>query len=92
MARPDINFSMQLVESCWAEIESINKNIIIGCIYRHPKANIEKYTDELDELLKHLNQRKYQVVLLGDVNISDNVKIIVRLINYQSILQRPILW
>jgi exonuclease III len=75
MARPDINFSMQLVESCWVEIESsnfghnVNKNIIIGCIYRHPKANIEKYTDELDELLKHLNQRKYQVVLLGDVNI-----------------------
>jgi hypothetical protein len=46
MARPDINFSMQLVESCWVEIESssfshnANKNIIIGCIYRHPKANI----------------------------------------------------
>jgi exonuclease III len=38
MARSDINFSMQLVESCWVEIESsnfghnVNKNVIIGCI------------------------------------------------------------
>jgi hypothetical protein len=36
--RPDIKFSMDLVESCWVEIEPgyQKKNIIIGCIYRHP--------------------------------------------------------
>ena len=50
VVRPDISFSMQLVKSYWVEIESsnlgrsANKNIIVGCIYRHPKAKIQKYT------------------------------------------------
>ena len=41
--RPDIKFSMDLVESCWVEIEPgyQKKNIIIGCIYRHPKASFK---------------------------------------------------
>ena len=45
------------------------KNIIIGCIYRHPKASIEIFTDQLNELLRHLNQNKYQFYILGDINI-----------------------
>jgi endonuclease/exonuclease/phosphatase family metal-dependent hydrolase len=62
------------VESCWVEIESdntasINKNIIIGCVYRHPRSNTQAYIEHLDELLKHLNQLKHQVIILGDINI-----------------------
>ena len=45
------------------------KNIIVGCIYKHPKANIEKFTEQLEELLGQLNQSKYDIYLLGDFNI-----------------------
>ena len=47
--RADIKFTMPLVESCWAEIIVNNDkpNIIIGCIYRHPSANMPGFTQEL---------------------------------------------
>ena len=70
--RPDIKLSMDLVESCWVEIKSAHsgsKNTIIGCIYRHPKGNLDKFAVQLDELLQYLNQSKYQVILVGDFNI-----------------------
>ena len=45
--------------------------IVIGCIYRHPKSNIELFTDQLEELLRYLNQRKYDVFILGDqINVN----------------------
>ena len=72
IARPDIKLPLDDVESCWIEIESgfnDNKNIIVGCVYRHPKSKICEFIERLDALLKYLNQCKYQVVLLGDINI-----------------------
>ena len=47
----------------------IQKKIVIGCIYRHPKANIEIFTDQLNELLRDLNHQKCQFFILGDGNI-----------------------
>ena len=70
--RPDIKISSELVESCWIEIQAKNnmgKNTIIGCIYRHPKSNVDHFTDELEKLLHYFNQCKYQVILTGDFNI-----------------------
>ena len=60
--RPDIKTSMDLVQSCWIEVEpGINKKkIVIGCINRHRRANVEIFTDQLNELLRNLNHRKYQ--------------------------------
>ena len=46
-----------------------SKNTIIGCIYRHPKGNLDKFAEQLDELLQYLNQSKYQVILVADFNI-----------------------
>ena len=63
---------MELVESCWVETKSAHsgsKNTIIGCIYRHPKGNLDKFAEQLDELLQYLNQSKYQVILVGDFKI-----------------------
>lgn len=60
-----------LVESCWIEIDPCNNkaHIIVGCLYWHPSANIEDFTSKLDVLLKNLNQKKYEVSILGDMNI-----------------------
>ena len=68
--RPDIKFSMEFVVSCWIEIKPgyTCKNTITGCNYRHPKGNIDQFMEQLEKLLQHLNQCKYQVILLGDFN------------------------
>ena len=70
--RADIKFTMPLVESCWAEIiANINKpNIIIGCIYRHPSANMPGFTQELQNIIKSLSNRKQHVYIIGDVNVN----------------------
>ena len=62
---------MPLVEPCWIKIDPCNNkaHIIVGCIYRHPSANIEDFTSKLDASLKNLNQKKYEVSVLGDMNI-----------------------
>ena len=61
---------MQLVESCWVEINPCNGNapILIGSIYRHPGANIEEFTKHIDDLIIKL-QKRYQLYILGDMNI-----------------------
>ena len=73
--RPDIKFSMPLVESCWSEIIS-GKNkpsVVVGCIYRHPTANLQEFSSELDSIIKQLNTKKH-VIILGDMNI-DSLKV-----------------
>ena len=67
------NFGYQeLVESCWIEVDTgirQKKPIVIGCIYRHPKSNFEQFAENLDEILRNLNQDKRIVYILGDTNI-----------------------
>lgn len=62
---------MPLVELRWIEIDPRNNkaHIIVGCVYRHPSANIEDFTSKLDVLLKNPNQKKYQVFILWDINV-----------------------
>ena len=52
VSRSDIKFNVPLVESCWIELQSrYNKpNVIIGCIYKHPTANLHDFTYELDRI------------------------------------------
>ena len=61
---------MQLVESCWVEIDPGNGKapILIGSIYRHPGAKIEEFTKQFDDFIKKL-QNRYQLYILGDMNI-----------------------
>ena len=54
LSRSDgIKFNMPLVESCWIELQSgSNKpDVIIGCIYRYPTANLPDFTNELDRIM-----------------------------------------
>ena len=69
--RPDIKFNMELVESCSSEIINDNKpNIIIGCIYRHPTANMSDFTLELEGIVKKLMKKiKQFTCIMGDINI-----------------------
>ena len=45
------------------------KNIVIGCIYRHPNSDRTLFYDTLKKQLETLNSKGKEVLLLGDVNI-----------------------
>ena len=69
--RPDLQLDEELEESCWVEGDPCNgkAHAVIGCIYRHPSANIDDFTRKLDELIKNLNRKKLKVYILGDTNM-----------------------
>lgn len=70
--RHDLFFNVPLVESCWVEIDTgrNKQNIVIGCIYRHPGANLTQFTEQLDQLIKSLNQNHSEIYIVGDMNIN----------------------
>ena len=48
------------------------KNLIVGCIYRHPSSKISIQcfaNDQLDPVLQKISLEKKQCVLMGDFNI-----------------------
>ena len=67
----DPTFSMGAVESCWIEINpaSQQQRTIIGSVYKHPHADIDQFTQEMEGILKRLNESNYKVYILGDINI-----------------------
>ena len=60
-------------ESMFIEIIFPNKkNLIVGCIYRHPSSSIsiQEFTDvHLDPILRKISLEKKQCVLMGDFNV-----------------------
>ena len=70
--RQDIEFDFEGVETCFIEIpRHKNKNIIIGCIYRHPSVGqLSKFQDTLREKLNFMNQSGYEAYLPGDINLT----------------------
>ena len=71
--RTDVTLDMPLVESVWVEIATPQniKTILVGCIYKHPGANIDEFNGKIDETMKLFNPNKYQLYILGDMNIDD---------------------
>ena len=59
------------LESTFIEIINPKKsNIIVGCIYRHPNMDLNKFnSDYLNPLLAKLSKEKKTVSLLGDYNV-----------------------
>jgi len=68
--RLDLRLNTPQTESCWIEFEeSKAKSVIVGCIYKHPNASINEFTDELDAKIKEFRNNKQTVYILGDFNI-----------------------
>ncbi|XP_065642723.1 uncharacterized protein LOC136074345 [Hydra vulgaris] len=59
------------LESVFVEIVNpFKKNIIIGCIYRHPSLNPKEFlSDHFNPLLEKLSSENKQVVITGDFNM-----------------------
>ena len=71
--RTDLKAQTDLYESVWAEIKNKNsKNIVCGCIYRHPngsKSDFNEFNKYLDSTLSKLVKEKKEIYICGDFNI-----------------------
>ena len=73
--RDDLNPTFASCETIFAEINvTKGRNILVGVIYRPPKANLEQFIIYLDKLLKKLSKENKQIYILGDYNI-DSLKV-----------------
>ena len=68
--RKDLNLVSNHCEAVWIEIlNKKSKNIICGCVYKHPKGDIEEFQGYLSKCLTKLNKEKKECYLSGDFNI-----------------------
>ena len=73
LPRTDLEAQTDLYQSTWVEIKNKNsKNIVCGCIYRHPrrlKDDLDAFNKYIDTTLKKLVCEKKEIYLCGDFNI-----------------------
>ena len=71
--RTDIKIQNNLYESVWIEIKNKNsKNIVCGCIYRHPNKLNQDYSEfnkYMDVTLSKLVKENKELYVCGDFNI-----------------------
>ena len=69
LERNDIKINTDEFESTWVEIKNKkSKNILVGCIYRHPHNNFKEFFQFLDETLSKLVKENKELYLCGDFN------------------------
>ena len=61
-----------LIENSWAEIRvpGIEGNVIIGCIYRHPKGRVDLFTEEFEKTCQKISKEGKLCFVAGDFNIN----------------------
>ena len=69
--RDDLKSDNLEYEAVWIEIKTKKgKNIILGCIYRHPhNINIDDFTTYMTTCLEKLNRENKEIYISGDFNI-----------------------
>ena len=68
--RIDLNTQTEDFESIWVEIKNpSNKNIVCGCVYRHPRQNISEFLEYMDATLNKLTDENKEIYICGDFNI-----------------------
>ena len=67
--RNDLKIQNDCLESTWIEIKNKNnKNILCGCIYRHPTYNLPEFLNYLEINLKKIASENKEVYMCGDFN------------------------
>ena len=68
--RIDLKIQNDFLESVWIEVKNKNKkNIVCGCIYRHPNHDTSEFSNYLESLLKNVSSENKEVYICGDFNI-----------------------
>ena len=69
--RLDLRVQNDLFETVWVEIKNKDsKNIVCGCIYRHPRAEVDTFFNYMDSTLKKISEEEKEVYICGDFNIN----------------------
>jgi hypothetical protein len=58
--RWDIEFDFEGVQTCFIEIPRKQKNLIIGCVYRHPSNKLDNFHELLSRKLDYINNPGYE--------------------------------
>ena len=87
--RIDLNFNIGAeTEATFIEIEStskLQKNTIIGCIYRHPHDNHEMFFDYFINTIEKVN-KTCNLIIMGDINIDTLHKTENHAVHYKNTL------
>ena len=76
--RDELNALEDDFKSMWVNVNtSATKNMLCGCIYRHPNTNVEKFIKYLDTVFSKAKVERKLVFNMGGLNIN--------LLNYDSI-------
>ena len=68
--RTDLNIKTKDFESIWIEIKNDkSKNIICGCVYRHPRYYQADFMEYMDSTLHKIGKEGKEIYLSGDFNI-----------------------
>ena len=68
--RTEFKSQTDLFESIWVEINNKrSKNIVCGCVYRHPNFQISDFLVFLDNVLQMLSKENKEIYICGDFNI-----------------------
>ena len=71
--RIELKTQNSFLKSTWVEIKNKNsKNIVCGCIYRHPKklkSDLNEFNKYIDSTLRKLVDEKKEIYICGDFNI-----------------------
>jgi len=69
-------------------VEIVNekgRNIVIGCIYRHPTFDLDSFNIMYSDLSEKINSENKEIVLMGDFNINllnaDSLILVISLIS-----------
>ena len=67
----DLKVKCKEYEAVWLEIKKKDcKNIIIGCVYRHPHYNnLDDFSEYINKCLIKLGKENKEVYIAGDFNI-----------------------
>ena len=66
--RNDLNLVNNSFEVVWVEIKN-TKNIVCGCIYKHPKSDNDDLNNYISKCLAIINKGKKECYVSGDFNI-----------------------
>ena len=70
MERNELNTQTDDFESVWIEIKNKkSKNIVCGCIYRHPSGNLKEFLAYMEKCLSKLSKENKEIYISGDFNI-----------------------
>ena len=57
------------IDSVWVKLKTQNKPLIIGTMYKPPRANNARFISSLEEIFLHPTNQ-YDIILMGDYNIN----------------------